>query len=70
MPDGPLLWFAREAAQAHGWSVLQVWDRFDRSQSPEEWVADRFEAAMSHVGDTNHRLVITKSLTSLASHRF
>jgi pimeloyl-ACP methyl ester carboxylesterase len=66
VPAAPLLWFAREAAQAHGWSVLQVWDEFDRIQDPEEWVADRLEAALAFVGEAGDRLVIAKALSSLA----
>ena len=66
LPLAPLLWFAREAAQAHGWSVLQVWDEFDRTQDPDRWVTDRLEAALAHVGQVRDRLVIAKSLTSLA----
>ena len=66
VPSAPLLWFAREAAQAQGWSVLQVWDEYDRLQDADQWVADRLGAALAYVGDVRDRLVIAKSLTSLA----
>ncbi|MCP4305486.1 MAG: alpha/beta hydrolase [bacterium] len=66
LPAAPLLWFAREALLAQGWSVLQVWDRWDRSGEARQWVGDRFEAALEHVGNLSDRLLITKSLTSFA----
>lgn len=62
----PLLWFAREAAQAQGWSVLQVSDSWDRSVEAEQWVDDRLQAALHHVGDVDKLVLITKSLSSLA----
>jgi pimeloyl-ACP methyl ester carboxylesterase len=66
LPFGPLLWFAREIAQSHGWSVLEVWDEYlDRSEDPERWVQERLEAALEHAGDAEIVLV-TKSLTSRA----
>ncbi|GBE24046.1 hypothetical protein BMS3Bbin02_00311 [bacterium BMS3Bbin02] len=66
VPAAPLLWFARVAAQGQGWSVLQVWDQWDRSVEAEQWVADRLEAALNYVGDDSRVLLITKSITSLA----
>ncbi len=66
LPAAPLLWFAREALQAQGWSVLQVWDEWDRSVDAPQWVSERLEAALSHVGAVPTRLLIAKSLTSLA----
>ena len=46
----PLLWFARETLQADGWSVLQVWDRWDRSVDGHQWVSERLESALNEVG--------------------
>ena len=66
VPAAPLLWFAREVLQAKGWTVLQVWDEWDRSVDADQWVADRLEAALSHVGDPRIRLLVAKSLTTLA----
>jgi hypothetical protein len=66
VPAAPLLWFAREALQAHGWSVLQVWDQWDRSLDPTQWVLDRLNAALDHVGKTASRLLVTKSMSSHA----
>lgn len=66
LPAAPLLWFAREVLQAQGWSVLQVWDRWDRSVEARQWAHDRLEAALGHVGVVSERLLIAKSLTSFA----
>ena len=66
VPAAPLLWFARMAVQAQGWSVLQVWDEWDQSVEADQWVADRLEAALSYVGEVPNPLLIAKSLTSLA----
>jgi hypothetical protein len=62
----PLLWFAREVAQAQGWAVLQVSDSWDRSVEAEQWVEDRLYAALAYVGDVANLILITKSLSSLA----
>lgn len=62
----PLLWFAREAAQAQGWPVLQVDDSWDRTVEPERWVDDRLQAALEHMGGVKELVLITKSLSSLA----
>lgn len=66
VPAAPLLWFARETLQAEGWSVLDVWDEWDRSVDGHQWVAERFQAAFEHVGSPPIRLVVAKSLTTLA----
>jgi hypothetical protein len=65
-PDAPLLWFSREAALAAGFNVLAVWDTFDRQGDPRAWVETRLDAALAQVPD-EAPLLITKSLTSLAS---
>jgi hypothetical protein len=66
LPFAPLLWFARETAARHGWSVLEVWDEYlDRSVDPVGWVAERAEAALARAGDARV-LLVTKSLTSRA----
>jgi hypothetical protein len=67
LPSGPLLWFAREVALRHGWSVLEVWDEYlDRSVDPREWVDARAEAALRRVGDAEI-LLVAKSITSHAA---
>jgi hypothetical protein len=64
LPFAPHLWFAREVAAAHGWSVLEVWDEYlDRSVDPRRWVEDRAAAALEHAGDARIALV-TKSITT------
>lgn len=66
LPAAPLLWFGREALQANGWSVLQVWDQRSGGVDAQQWVDDRLQAALAHVGSGPRRLVLAKSLTSLA----
>lgn len=64
LPFAPLLWFAREVAQRHGWSVLEVWDEYlDRSVDPRRWVEERTAPALEYAGDARAALV-TKSITS------
>ena len=64
LPFAPLLWFAREVAQSRGWSVLEVWDEYrDRSVDPAQWVEERANAALEHVGGARV-LLVTKSLAS------
>jgi len=66
LPFAPLLWFAREVATSHGWSVVEVWDEYlDRTQDAEKWVTDRAEAALARAGEARV-LLVTKSLTSRA----
>ena len=36
--QAPLLWFAREVAQAHGWSVIEVDERAPQDEEPFEWM--------------------------------
>lgn len=66
VPAAPLLWFAREILQAQGWTVLDVWDEWDRSVDPHQWVTERFEAAFERVGEVSTRVVVAKSLSTLA----
>jgi hypothetical protein len=66
LPFAPLLWFAREIAQAHGWTVLEVWDEYrDRNVDARAWVEERANAALDHLG-TTRTLLVTKSLSSHA----
>jgi len=69
----PLLWFAREAAQQRGWSVLEILDELPPGSPPFEWaleVAERaLEFAAGGQGDagTGRVVVIGKSLASVAT---
>mgnify|MGYP000592544302 CR=1 FL=1 len=66
LPFAPLLWFTREVALTHGWSVLEVWDEYcDRSVDPRRWVEVRTEAALAEAGAVEI-LLVAKSLTSWA----
>lgn len=65
VPAAPLLWFAREVLQANDWTVLQVWDEWDRTEDPIRWVTDRVEAGLNHLGHGTPTLV-AKSITTLA----
>jgi hypothetical protein len=68
LPFAPLLWFAREVAQAHGWTVLEVWDEYrDRSVDARAWVEERATAAVDRLGATR-TLLVAKSLSSNAVH--
>lgn len=67
VPAAPLLWFARETLQAQGWSVLQVWDEWDRLVEGPQWVSERFDAAFEYVGEgVSTALVVAKSLSTFA----
>lgn len=66
-PDGPLLFFAAQAAIARGWDVRQVWwDAPARGSGGDEvgWVAGQLEAAVA--GYDGRVLVVAKSLGTLA----
>jgi hypothetical protein len=64
--QAPLLWFAREAALAGGWSVLEVSERAPSDQEPFEWIVDRAESALNAASAT-HVAMIGKSLGSAAA---
>ncbi len=66
LPAAPLLWYTRETLQAQGWSVLDVWDEWDRSIDAHQWVGERISAALEHIGVVSTRLVVAKSLSTLA----
>lgn len=65
VPAAPLLWFTREALVAEGWTVVQVWDEWNRDVDADRWVAERFQAALDHTRGIA-RLVVAKSITTLA----
>jgi pimeloyl-ACP methyl ester carboxylesterase len=61
--QAPLLWFAREVAEAAGWSVLEVSERAPAGQEPFEWILERAESALNATSATQVTLV-GKSLGS------
>jgi hypothetical protein len=65
--QAPLLWFAREAAQARGWSVLELSERAPADEEPFAWMRDRAERALDHAGEAETVAVIGKSLASAAA---
>ena len=64
--QAPLLWFAREAAQAEGWSVLELDERAPEEGDQFEWMRGRARAALDEAG-TEHVVVLGKSLGSAAA---
>jgi hypothetical protein len=60
----PALWFAREAALAHGWSALEVLGEPGEHAHPLAWERECAERALAAVGYARV-LVIGKSLASL-----
>jgi len=65
--QAPLLWFAREAAQAGGWSVVEVDERAPRDQEPFEWMRGQAERALEAAAGAELIVVIGKSLGSVAA---
>jgi hypothetical protein len=64
--QAPLLWFAREAAQAEGWSVLELSERAPADEEPFTWMRERAERALEAVS-ADTVAVIGKSLGSAAA---
>ena len=64
--QAPLLWFAREAAQARGWSVLELTERAPRDEDPFAWMRDRARRAVD-AAEADTVAVIGKSLASAAA---
>lgn len=67
LPGYPALWFAREAVQRHGWSVLEVWDECWEPEAAGRWVEERALAALEHAGDPDRILIVAKSLSTRAA---
>ena len=65
--QAPLLWFAREAAQAGGWSVVEVDERAPRDQEPFGWMRGQAERALETASGAERVVVIGKSLGSVAA---
>jgi hypothetical protein len=64
--QAPLLWFAREAAQARGWSVLELTERAPREEEPFAWMRERAARSLD-AADAETVAVIGKSLASAAA---
>jgi hypothetical protein len=65
--QAPLLWFAREAAQAAGWSVLELSERAPADEEPFEWMRGRAASALDAASGAGRVAVIGKSLGSAAA---
>lgn len=66
--QAPLLWFAREVAQARGWSVLELSERAPAAREPFEWMRERARQAIDAAGATAETVaVVGKSLASAAA---
>jgi hypothetical protein len=64
--QAPLLWWAREVAEAHGWSALEVLDSLPDGADPLGWARDRARRALDRV-EAAEVLVVGKSLASTAA---
>ena len=65
--QAPLLWFAREAAQAGGWSVVEVDERAPHDQEPFGWMRGQAERALEVASGAERVVVIGKSLGSVGA---
>ena len=65
--QAPLLWFAREAAQARGWSVVEVDERAPAGEEPFRWMRERAKRALDSASAAERKVVIGKSLGSVAA---
>jgi hypothetical protein len=65
--QAPLLWFAREAAQARGWSVVEVDERAPAGEEPFGWMREQAKRALDAASDAAQVVAIGKSLGSIAA---
>ena len=65
--QAPLLWFAREAAQAGGWSVVEIDERAPAGEGPFGWMRGQAERAIAEASDADTVVVVGKSLGSVAA---
>jgi hypothetical protein len=64
----PINAFAIDAVWKQGWRAVLVWDEYrDTSLDTTSWIRERLDAASAYAGDGGERLVIGKSLGSLAA---
>jgi hypothetical protein len=64
--QAPLLWFAREAAQARGWSVVELDARAPDHEDQFEWMRGQAERALTATS-AELTVVVGKSLGSVAA---
>ena len=64
--QAPLLWFAREAAQAAGWSALELSERAPAAAEPFAWMHERAQNALAAT-EAQQVVVVGKSLGSAAA---
>jgi hypothetical protein len=64
--QAPLIWFSREAAQARGWSAVEVDERAPGDQEPFEWMRGQALRALD-AADAKLTVVVGKSLGSAAA---
>jgi hypothetical protein len=65
--QAPLLWFAREQAQARGWSVVEVDERAPHDQEPFDWMRGQARRALDAASGAELVVTIGKSLGSVAA---
>ena len=66
--SAPLLWYAREAAKARGWEIVEQQELLGRTaQDPFEWALEKAEAAIGKARGADRVVVIGKSLASAAA---
>lgn len=65
--QAPLLWFTREAAQAGGWSVVEVDERAPADDEPFGWMRGQAERAIAEAGGADTVVVVGKSLGTVAA---
>ena len=67
LSQAPLLWFAREVVQSHGWSVVEVDERAPAGEEPFGWMLDQAGRAIDEASSADTVAVIGKSLGSIAA---
>jgi hypothetical protein len=65
--QAPLLWFAREVAQARGWSVVEVDERAPAGEEPFGWMREQAKRALDAASSARQVVVVGKSLGSIAA---
>jgi hypothetical protein len=64
----PVNAFAIDAVWKQGWRAILVWDEYlDDSRDKTEWIRERLDAAAAYAGNGGERIVIGKSLGTLAA---
>ena len=64
----PVNAFAIDAVWKRGWRAILVWDEYlDQSEDMTTWIRERLDAAAAYAGHGGGRLVIGKSLGTLAA---